>query len=106
MINFKNPNDMLPSEMATYIAALHNEIEILAKKALVFKDADTFAAAGNTGSYGTKEELLEEMDIGEVIEAVSFKKIEQSFVVKISKERIDNYPTRIEAEAAGMLHSV
>jgi len=46
------------------------------------------------------------MDIGEVIEAVSFKKIEQSFVVKISKERIDNYPTRIEAEAAGMLHSV
>jgi len=37
MIIFKNPNDMLPSEMATYIAALHNEIEILAKKALFLK---------------------------------------------------------------------
>jgi ribosomal protein S1 len=100
----QNPEDMLPSQMASYIKALHEEIDRLEE---INKELQTPDLYITENSSHTKEaDLLRDLDVGDVVEAVCARTIESSFLVKLSKKRIDRCSSRIEAEGKAMLHSV
>lgn len=102
---FKNTNGMLPSEIAAYVEDLQKEVTRQQELLDNSGKPDTFIISGQD-EFKTENELLAALDLGEVVEAHSFKRFGHGFRVKLSDTRIDEYPTRIEAEHVAMLHNV
>lgn len=105
MFNFKKAKDMLPSELLTYVGELENEIRSLEGTIDRISKPDVFIQDGST-DFQSEQELIDSMEVGEVVEVLTAKKFAQTFKVKLSKNRIDDHPTRIAAEHAKMLHQV
>jgi len=105
MFKFRKTKDMLPSELGKYIADLENEITMQQKEIGTLKAPDTYAV-DREQYFMSMENLLESMKIGDVRHVTNFKKFGETYKVKISPTRIDDYDTRIEAEHAAMLHNV
>lgn len=103
-MNFKNVHEMLPSEVAAYVEVLHTEITNLNAQAAKLSQPDMFMTQEH--NFDSEEELLASLDIGDVVEARQAKRFSKKYMVKISDNRIDSYDTHIQAEHAGMLHSV
>lgn len=104
-MQFKDPTQMMPSEMVPYIRALHSEIEGQAQEVLNLKKPDTFVL-GQDVTFMDKKTMLENIQVGQVREATTFRSIAKEWIVKISDTRIDSFDTRIEAEGVAMLHNV
>jgi hypothetical protein len=104
-IQFKDPSKMLPSEATAYIEDLHNEIKRQNELLKAAGSPDTFIISGQD-EFKTESDLLASMELGEVVETHSFKRFGHGFKVKLDDQRIDEYPTRIEAEHVAMLHNV
>lgn len=105
MFKFKKITNMLPSEMANYIQDLENEISMKQKQIAELTKPDTFVV-DNKKDFRNMENLLRNMDVGDVHHVVNLKKFGETYKVKISPTRIDDYDSRIEAEHAAMLHNV
>lgn len=103
-MHFKDPTAMLPSELTLYALELQAEITRLNEIQANANKPDLFLAEDS--AHATEEDMLKSMEIGDVVEALCVKKIEQSFLVKVKKDRIDRCETRIQAEHIAMLHSV
>jgi len=104
MITRKDYKAMLPSEMAEYIELLHTELESQEKHIDGLSKADLFITPDL--EFKTEKELLDNLEIGQVLEARSVKHIQSGWLVKLTKTRVDSYDTRIKAEGAAILHSV
>lgn len=104
MLNFQDYKAMLPSEMAAYIEILETEVKNQQEYIDGLSKADLFIC--ENGEFTTEKELLQNLEIGDVVEARSVKHISSGFLVKLSKTRIDSYDDRIKAEGAAILHSV
>ena len=106
MFAFKEISGMLPSELAVYARELEEEVTHLEAAIKKTATADYFIVDGTDKEYSTEQELLDNMEVGEVVEVDSFKKIGHSFKLKISQNRIDDHSTRMGAEHTKMLHSL
>lgn len=105
MFNFQDPKDMLPSEAVAYIETLHEEIRQLTRVNENLGVPDCFVRDG-AEDFESEQELIDSMEIGEVVEVTSVKKFGNTFKLKISKNRIDDHPSRIAAEHSKMLHNL
>lgn len=102
-MNFKNIDNMLPSELAAYAKTLEAEITRQAGQIKDSRTADTFIIEGET-KFQSKKDMIASLDVGDVKRGQSFIAIEEKFFVKISDDRIDAYDSAIEAEGIAMLH--
>lgn len=106
MFQFKDASGMLPSQMAAYIRELEEEVVKLEANFKKFAVADHFIVDGRDDQYASEQQLLDSMEVGDVVEVDSFKRISHTFKLKISQNRIDDHATRMEAEHTKMLHSL
>lgn len=104
-MNFQKIDDMLPSELAVYARTLETEIKSQAKALTSAKSADTFIFDGQD-KFQNREDMMASLEVGDVRLAQSFIAVEESYIVKLSGDRIDSYKTAIEAEGIAMLHRV
>lgn len=106
MFIFREISGMLPSELVIYARELEEEITRLEASFKKTATADYFIVDGKDDQYATEQQLLDDMEVGEVVEVDSFKRINHSFKLKISQNRIDDHPDRMSAEHTKMLHSL
>ena len=106
MFQFQKTQDMLPSELMHYIAQL--ELEVRQQQGTIdsLSKPDIFVNMGDSGVHLNEQDLLDSLDLGEVAHVKGMKQMRETFKVKISPERIDDYASRIEAEHARMLHNL
>lgn len=106
-MNKKDPRKLTPSEMVHYIDTLHSEIDALNKSQKDLLVPDTWATDSNANgnvSFNGKQDILDRMEVGDILELTSYKTIRKGFHVKINEHRFDEYDTRIKAEGMAMLH--
>lgn len=106
MFQKKNVEGMLPSEIAKYVEDLHREIDALENQVEKLSKPDTFAflSSGAQQEYTSEQEMLDNMELGEVMHVSSFKRFGESYAVKLSEHRVDRFPTKMEATHQAMLH--
>lgn len=103
MFKFKKANDLLPKEMVEYIKELENEVTKINQAIKKLSTPNAFVAEGKE-YFDSEKSLLEDLEIGGVVEAKAYREFETKYLVKISDYRIDHYSTRLEAEHVAMLH--
>lgn len=103
MFQKKKITDMLPSEISAYVEDLHKEIDALENQVETLSKPDTYLAEGSE-EHESEQELLDNIQIGDVIRVDQYKSFGGSFVLKLSDSRIDRFPTKTAALHTAMLH--
>lgn len=107
MFAFRDTSHLLPSELNDYVRDLEGEIRSLEAANAKLSTPDIFASPDlDDQEFSSEADLLAAMELGDVIKAYKFKKLGETFKVKISPERIDDHDDRFKAEHSRMLHGL